>query len=99
MVSSEIPLGNTDMKNSQVVKITISHRKNIQLVKKFANQLGFTPKEIDIKHKAIEAAKNIKKEVKTQKLNQFKTLKTQFPVDPFSHAYMEDTHNELEILI
>ena len=32
---------------------------------RFANQLDFTLKEIDIKDKAIEFAKNIKKEAKT----------------------------------
>ena len=38
---------------------------------KFSNQLT-QPKEIDIKNKAIEATKNIKREAKAQELNQLK---------------------------
>ena len=36
---------------------------------KFANHLDFPPKDIEIKYKAIEAVKNIKKAAKTQGLN------------------------------
>ena len=46
----------------------------------FANQLNLTPKDIDIKYKALEAAKNIKKEAKTQGHNQLKNAWKQKPL-------------------
>ena len=59
--------------DATVDKYTEKKRKdsNCKESNKFAKQLNLTSKNIDIKHKAIEIPKNIKKEAKTQILNQY----------------------------
>ena len=55
-------------------------------------KVDLTLKEIDIRDKAIELAKNTEKELKTQELNQF------LKVTGNKKPYLGDTNKELEIL-
>ena len=63
-----------------------------EICDKHTHQFDFIPKEIDIKDKELEAAKNMNKEAKPLRLNQLEHLGTKTP-------YIFDMHKDLKMLL